>query len=115
MPKHCLPAVVLLLFFCPSLSAQVKVTGKVYETNDSLIVAATIRNKNRKLSERSDREGRYSIFADEGDTLIFSATGFIPDTVTVELHMLYTPYDVTLTRKSVLLEGVEVSSSYRQD
>ncbi len=105
----------MLVFISPSLLAQVKVTGRVYETNDSLIVAATVRNKNRRISTYSDREGRYSIFADEGDTLLFSAAGFMPDTVTVQLHMLYVPYDVTMTRKAVLLEGVEISSSYRQD
>jgi len=115
MPRCCLLAVVLLLHFCPSISAQVKVSGKVYETNDSLVTAATVRNKSRHISTYSDHEGRYSIFADEGDTLVFSAAGFIPDTVIVLLHMLYTPYDATLTRMSVLLQGVKVSTSYRQD
>ncbi|HEV7781677.1 MAG TPA: carboxypeptidase-like regulatory domain-containing protein [Chitinophagaceae bacterium] len=115
MPKYCFLFVILLIHICPSVSAQVQVSGRVYEENDSLIVAATVRNKNRKVSSYSDRDGRYHIFADEGDTLLFSAAGFIPDTVTVMLHMLLTSYDVTLTRKSVLLERVEVSASYRQD
>lgn len=107
--------VLVFLFSVSSLIAQVKVSGRIYETNDSLITAATVRNKNRKISVSSNREGQYNIFADEGDTLIFSATGFIPDTVTVMINMLLTPYDVTMERRSVLLESVEVSSSYKQD
>ncbi len=115
MPKCCLLTLVMLLFFLPAIIAQVKVSGRVYEANDSLIAGVTVRNKNRVISSYSDWEGRYHIFAEEGDILVFSATGFIPDTVTVMLHMLLTPHDITLARKSVLLEGVEVSTSYRQD
>lgn len=113
--RHLL-AVFLLMPVCNSLCAQEKLSGKIYSrTNDSVVIAATIRNKNLKISAYSGSDGSYRIFADEGDTLIFSAAGFTPDTVTVLLYMLLTPYDVTLERKIITLEMVRVTSSYSQD
>ena len=116
MANRRLIAVFLLMPVCHSLCAQEKVSGKIYSrTNDSVVIAATIRNKSLKLLAYSGSDGSYHIFADEGDTLIFSATGYIADTVTVRLYMLLTPYDVTLDRKVITLEMARVTSSYSQD
>ena len=116
MTNRRLIAVFLLMTVCQSLCAQEKVSGKIYSrTNDSVVIAATIRNKSLKISAYSGSDGSYHIFADEGDTLIFSATGFTPDTVTVRLYMLLTPYDVTLERKVITLEVARVTSSYSED
>lgn len=116
MAHRRLIAFFLLMPICQSLYAQEKVSGKIYSrTNDSVVIAATIRNKSLKLAAYSGSDGSYHIFADEGDTLIFSAAGFTPDTVTVMLYMLLTPYDVTLERKIITLEMVRVTSSYSQD
>ena len=114
MPKRFL-LIFLWMPVCSSLYAQQKISGKIYASNDSVVVAATVRNKSLKLSAYAGRDGSYHIFADEGDTLVFSAAGFVPDTVTVRLHMLLTAYNVTLERKIITLELVKLTSSYSQD
>jgi hypothetical protein len=116
MANRCIVVLVLLLYACPLLKAQQKVTGKIYSaTTDSVISAVSVYNKSLKISAYSGRDGSYSIFADEGNTLIFSAIGFTPDTVTVSFQMLLTQYDVTLLMKIVTLEIVKVTSSYYDD
>jgi len=108
--------VLMLMSYSRSLSAQQHVQGRIYSAiTDSVIPAATVYNKKLKMARYAARDGSYRIFADEGDTLIFSAAGFIPDTVPVLFHLLLTPYDVTLARKVILLESVKVTSSYQKD
>jgi hypothetical protein len=116
MTNRRLLVVFLLMPVCYPLCAQENVSGKIYSrTNDSVLIAASIRNKSLKLTAYSGSDGSYHIVADEGDTLIFSATGFTPDTIIVRLHMLLTHYDVTLERKVITLEMVRVTSSYSED
>lgn len=99
-----------------SATAQNKVEGKVYNSSsDTTLGGVTVRNKNLRITATSSKEGAYRILAEEGDTLIFSTVGFVPDTIRVQLHMLYTAYDVTLERKMITLEMVRVSSTYSQD
>jgi hypothetical protein len=115
MANRCI-LLVLFLYACPLLNAQQKVNGRIYSaTTDSVIIAASVRNKTLKISSYSGRDGSYSIFADEGDTLVFSAIGFTPDTVKVSFQMLLTQYDVTLQMKIVTLEMVKITSSYYND
>ena len=116
MTNRCLLFIILLIGVSQSATAQNKVEGKIYNsTSDTTLNGVTIRNKKLRITATSNKEGFYHIFADEGDTLIFSSAGFIPDTINVQLHMLYTAYDVTLERKIITLEMVRVSSTYSQD
>ncbi|MDP4263562.1 MAG: hypothetical protein Q8941_13630 [Bacteroidota bacterium] len=108
-------ALILLLNVCSFLYGQQKVNGKIYSITDSVIPVAAVFNKNLKLPVYSGKDGSYSILAAEGDTLIFSAVGFAPDTITVRFHMLLTPFDVTLQRRIITLETVKLTSSYRED
>ena len=92
------------------------VKGKVYEAaTDSAIVAVNVYNLNTKQSARSGTDGYYAIAAAEGERLVFSITGFKPDTVTVVYHMLLIQYDVTLYKQIVTLKNVTVTSSYQAD
>lgn len=114
MANRCLIAFSLLIIIYQPVCAQV--SGRIYSaTNDSAVSSASIRNKNLRLTTYSRADGRYKIFADEGDTLIFSSMEFTPDTVPVTLNMLLTPYDITLEQKVIALESVKVVSSYSQD
>ena len=116
MAKCCLAVLSLLLTISSVLHAQQKVSGKIYSSaTDSVISAASVRNKSLKLAGYAGRDGHYSIFADEGDTLVFSAVGYLPDTVKVQFNMLVTAYDVTLQLKIVTLEMANVSSRYHDD
>ena len=90
--------------------------GKIYEAQtDSTIAAVNVYNLNTKQISRSGMDGNYLIAATEDDRLVFSMTGFKPDTVTVTYSMLLTQYDVTLYRQIVILKNVTVTSSYQAD
>ena len=98
------------------LYAQQHVNGKIYSaTTDSVIRTASIYNLNLRATAFSGINGSYSIPASEGDTLIFSAIGYMPDTVTVQFHMLMVQHDVTLQMKIITLQNVNVSGNYQED
>lgn len=106
----------LSLCICSQVGAQPMVKGKIYEAGtDSAIVAVNVYNLNTKQSARSGIDGYYAIAAAEGERLVFSITGFKPDTVTVVYHMLLVQYDVTLYKQIVTLKNVTVTSSYQAD
>jgi hypothetical protein len=65
-------------------------------------------NVNTKRSPRSDLSGSYSIIAAEGDQLVFSITGYKPDTVTVEYSCYLAQHDVTLHNEVITLKNVTV-------
>ena len=110
-------ATTLFLFsICSQVKAQLIVKGKIYDAEtDSVIVAVNVYNLNTKQSARSGTDGNYAIAAAEGERLVFSITGFKPDTVTVIYHMLLIQNDVTLRKQIVTLKNVTVTSSYMAD
>ncbi len=116
MTNCCFTVILLVFFFSHCANAQETVTGKIFSSaTDSIISSASITNKNIRQTVTAIKDGSYSIRASEGDTLIFSAIGFVPDTVAVQFFMLISTYDVTLQMKIISLENVKVSSNYQQD
>jgi hypothetical protein len=112
--------VFLLLFFLFShfvVSAQTSIQGKIYDgKTDSLLAGVTIMNITGKSFLLSDRNGQYSIAARENDLLVFSYSGFAPDTVIVENYMFYTRFDVTLKPRPLELKPVTVvATNYHTD
>lgn len=98
------------------LFAQQMLYGKVYEAEtDSVIAAVNVYNTTTKISARSAADGSYSIVAAEGNVIIFSVSGFMPDTITVRFDQLLTQYDATLHRQIISLQGVRVAASYQAD
>ena len=78
--------VLFFLYGCSQINAQLLVKGKIYDAEtDSVIVAVNVYNINTKQSARSGNDGNYAIAAAEGERLVFSVTGFKPDTVIVTL------------------------------
>ena len=97
-------------------SAQSLLKGKIYEAGtDSIMTAVNIYNLKTKQSARPDIGGNYQITGTEGEQVVFSITGFRPDTVTITYSLLLTQYDVTLYRQVLLLKPVNVVSSYQAD
>jgi len=106
----------LLLNNCFEITAQDNVKGKVYDAQaDSAIAGVNVYNINTKRSVRSGSDGGYSIAASEGDRIIFSITGFRPDTSTVIYSMLLALHDVILYKEIITLKNVTVTSSYQID
>jgi len=92
------------------------VKGKIYEAKiDSTLGAVNIYNLNTKQAVRSDVNGNYAIAAAEGEQVVFSMTGFKPDTITITYSMLLAQYDVTLHKQVITLNNVTVTSNYQAD
>lgn len=111
--------IILLVFlfaFSTQLGAQQTLKGKVYEAvTDSVMPAVNILNSNTKISTRSGTDGTYSIAAAEGDIIIFSTSGYQPDTITVRFDYLLTQYDATMLRRVIVLQGVKIAANYQAD
>ena len=110
-----LPVIVFILFVNIA-NAQSVVSGRIFEkVSDSLLTGINVLNTNSKESVRSDKEGRYSITANEGDKIIFSAAGFLPDTLLITYDQLLLRQDITLTTQFISLKAVTVTNSYYMD
>jgi hypothetical protein len=98
-------------------SAQSLLKGRIYDAkSDSVMPAVTVFNAGSKLYVLSTAQGDYAIVAKEGDRLIFTSVGYIPDTVKVLNYMLDAGYDISLTLKNNILRNVDVGSgNYRED
>ena len=108
--------IIALLAASDQLCAQQTLYGKVYEAfTDSVIATVNIFNTRTKSSIRSGADGSYSLSAAEGDIIIFSASGFKPDTITVSFSLLLTRFDLSLHKQIVLLKEIKVTGSYRND
>ena len=108
--------IIALLAGSDQLCAQQTLYGKVYEAfTDSVIATVNIFNTRTKSSIRSGADGSYSLSAAEGDIIIFSASGFKPDTITVSFSLLLTRFDLSLHKQIVLLKEIKVTGSYKND
>ncbi len=116
MPSFRLILLITLLTASDQLCAQQTLYGKVYEAfTDSVIATVNIFNTRTKNSIRSGTDGSYSLPAAEGDIIIFSASGFKPDTITVSFSLLLTQFDLNLHKQIILLKEIKVTGSYRND
>ncbi|WGU70518.1 carboxypeptidase-like regulatory domain-containing protein [Capnocytophaga canimorsus] len=76
MSKQICTLLVLFFWGVVSLSAQVKVTGKVTDEMNSPLPGANIMVKGTKSGVVSDFDGNYEIQVQQGDILEFSFIGF---------------------------------------
>ncbi|MCH5720899.1 hypothetical protein [Niabella hibiscisoli] len=107
----------LLIAILP-LAAQKTVKGRVNDfTYDTIspLPKATVTNISRGSSVSADNSGYYSINANENDSLIFSFSGFISDTVKVQEQFFISGYDAALIERAAFLAGVTVMADYRRD
>lgn len=66
----------VLLLFALTLSAQIKVSGKITDTNNNPLPGANVLIKGSTIGVSSDFDGNYLIEAKQGDVLEFSFVGF---------------------------------------
>jgi len=97
--------------------AQQVLKGKIYDREtDSTLASTTVFNATKKVYALSARDGDYLIEAKEGDKVVFSSVGHLPDTVKVLNYMIDAGYDVTMTLKNSLLKNVTVRApNYKED
>ena len=107
----------IMIFILPVAGAQQMLKGKIYDKQtDSVLVSTTIFNSTIKMYALSSRNGDYTIEAKEGDKIIFTSVGYLPDTVKVLNYMIDAGYDVTMILKNNLLKGVTVTgANYQTD
>jgi len=87
--------------------AQTKViTGTVTDDQGQALVGANIKVMGRPNGAVTDQAGKYSITASTNGTLIFSFSGFTPQTVQVNNHSVI---DITLVREINNLQEVIVT------
>ena len=107
---------VLLLVGLKQIKAQNTLRGKVYDAGtDSVLAGVNVFNKTQTKLTLTATDGSYSIAAAEGDMLIFSISGFRPDSIIVRYDLLITQYDPGLQRQIISLEAVKVSTNYQAD
>ena len=105
-------ALLPLLVFC-----QRPLAGKITKkASNEIIAGASISNQTKHVYNVSDMGGNYRIAATEGDTLIFSSAGYLPDTIIIQTIDLVSGLYVSLTPFFVALPSVTVSeNAYQAD
>ncbi len=110
--------IICLLIATLPLAAQKTVKGRVnnftYDTISPL-PNATVTNITRKATVSSNNSGYYVIPAHENDSLVFSFSGYISDTVRVQEQFFISGYDAALIETAAFLSGVTVRADYRRD
>jgi hypothetical protein len=101
-----------LLFFL-SLStmafSQQQMSGKIEKKGSSeILIGVNVTNLSQKKFGISDLGGNYRIPALPADTLIFSSSGYLPDTLFVRESMFTDNYLVLLNPRIVMLPSVKV-------
>jgi hypothetical protein len=109
----------LLLFaISDPASAQNLLSGKIFKLRShEIIPEVNIRNQSNGKQATSDQGGNFKIPAREGEAIIFSSAGYIPDTLKIKNADLQAPIRVDLRPKVVVLEDVEIDQmgKYVQD
>ena len=99
-----------ILFLLPA-GAQQLLKGRIYDLKtDSVLVSTTIYNATKKVYALSTRDGDYSIEAKEGDKVVVTSVGYMPDTIKVLNYMIDAGYDITMTLKETYLKNVTVKN-----
>lgn len=106
----------LFLLLSTSGWAQSILTGRVFDGFSEISLGdVSIYNKSSGLRTKAGADGAFSVEAREGDSIIFTRTGFVPDTLRVGFEHLLTRYDVNLQHEDVMLKNVTVRNSYGAD
>jgi hypothetical protein len=98
--------------------AQQMLAGRIHKKNSQdVLLAVTVENLALYKFDQSDMGGNYRIQASPGDRVVFSITGYRPDTVTVDEGILSDRYEVYLVPNVVQLATVDVGglNAYQVD
>jgi TonB-linked SusC/RagA family outer membrane protein len=98
---------ILMILLCNFVLGQTKViTGTVTDDQGQALMGANIKVKGTANGAVTDEAGKYSVTAAKNGTLIFSFSGFTPQTVLVNNRSVI---DITLVREINNLEEVIVT------
>ena len=101
--------ILLLVSMAGSIKAQQLLKGTIYESSGGArLPDVFVRNINNKQLAISDKQGNFSVKAETGNTLIFEAPGYIPDTLYL-IDML--PKKIQLSTQTIALREVKISST----
>jgi TonB-linked SusC/RagA family outer membrane protein len=92
LSRICMCTIASLLFYISAL-AQQSITGIIRTASGEPLPGATVSVKNSQISTSSTADGRFSIQARQGDTLVFSFVGYSTQEIRVGEQ---TTIDVTL-------------------
>lgn len=115
------PATILLCLlaggFLSEAHAQqtfpVTVHGQVTDTDRQLVLyPATVRNKKTNVRVFTDNGGYYRIPASQGDTILLSFIGYVPQTFVVTNTVGEEKHDIRLELQERFLPSVEVSGKW---
>ena len=83
--KSAIAAVAMLFAVMMSVDAQTgaSVIGAISDSNGEPLPSATVQVKGTNIGVSADLDGRYEIKAKEGDILLFTFMGFLPQEVKV--------------------------------
>ncbi len=114
---RCITTILVMLIFLSRAGAQQLLKGRIYDKQtDSVLVSVTIFNATKKAYALSGREGDYTIEGKEGDKIVFTSVGYLPDTIKVLNYMIDAGYDVTMVLRNTTLRNVTVRApNYQED
>jgi len=87
---------------------QQQIEGIVYDDKGNPLIGVTVIIKGTRKGTSTDFDGKFSIAAKQGDTLIFSYLGFINEEL---LLNSYTNYTITMEPSVEQLDGVKIVST----
>ena len=105
MKKNLLSLLLLMLVCVQMAFAQAKVTGTVVDANFEPLTGASVQLKGASVAVATDIDGKFTINAKSGQTLVVSYVGFLTKEVEVPASLTLT---VTLEENNQLLDEVVV-------
>ena len=102
---------VLAALCCSGWLTAQTVTGTVYDETGVGLVGATVMLDGTTTGTVTDFDGNYEINADEGNVLIFSFTGYVPQTIQIGAESVI---DVTLEPNVAILDQIVVTGYNQQ-
>ena len=97
--------------FCSGWVTAQSVSGTVYDETGLGLVGATVMLEGTTTGTVTDFDGNYEINADEGNVLVFSFTGYVPQSITVGAESVI---DVTLEPNVAVLDQIVVTGYSQQ-
>ena len=97
--------------FCSGWVTAQTVSGTVYDETGLGLVGATVMLEGTTTGTVTDFDGNYEINADEGNVLVFSFTGYVPQSITIGSESVI---DVTLEPNVAVLDQIVVTGYSQQ-
>ncbi len=109
MSKGSYSGLLFFLAFSSMAFSQQQMVGKIEKKGSTeILIDVNVTNLSQKKYNVSDLGGNYRIPALPGDTVIFSSSGYLPDTLFVSQSMFTDNYLVQLNPRIIILPSINV-------